>query len=114
MIAHRIFGLLRLQILAQCFIIAVVCWSWLWILETVFYGEPFVREAYMSYFIVAEVALVLEWFTRQSERRTLLQRGIKRLPHTAIRQVLYLTVALTLFLVLTKDALISRAFLLSG
>jgi exopolysaccharide biosynthesis polyprenyl glycosylphosphotransferase len=113
MIANRIFGLLRLQILAQSLIVAAVYWGWLWVMEALIYGEPFLRGPYLSYFVVAEVAILFEWLTRESEKRNLLQRKTTRHPHVCIRQVIYLTVALSLYLVLSKDLIISRAFLLS-
>lgn len=113
MIAYRILGLLRLQILAQSIIVAAIYWGWLWIMEVLIYKEPFLRGPYTSYFIVAELAMMLEWFSRQSEKRAILQRGMKRMPHTSLRQLLYLMVGLSLYLVLSKDIIISRAFLFS-
>ncbi len=113
MIAYRILGLLRLQILAQCLIVAAIYWAWFWILGHLIYSEPFLVGSYLNYWIVAEIALLLESFSRETERRNLLRRGLARSPHTVFRQLLYMAAGISLFLVLTKDAAISRMFLVT-
>jgi len=112
-IAYRIFGLLRLQFLVQCVLVVGLYWALMWGMEAMVGGEPFLVGRYASYCVVVVVAMVMELLSRNSERRQVFRRRMGRKMGSALRQVLFITAGMSLYLVLTKDQAISRAFLVA-
>ena len=110
MIVHRISGIFRFQILIQCGLLSLLYWGWYFLYAKVL-TEGLAFPAYLNYWIVALVAIILEAFSRNSQERSPTRRKGSRLRTGAIRQTLYLTGAISIFLVMAKDEAMSRSFL---
>ena len=95
----------------QCGIVVGLYWTLMWIMEAVVAGEPFLVGRYASYCVVVLVAMFMELLSRNSERRHVFRRRMRRKSGSALRQLLFVTAGMSLYLVLTKDQAISRVFL---
>ena len=110
MIVHRISGIFRFQILIQCGILSVLYWAWYLIFGKVF-TEGLAFYSYLNYWLVALAAIVLEAISRSPQDRSPTRLKGHRRRTGALRQTLYLTGAISVFLVMAKDDAISRTFL---
>ncbi|MGI9244258.1 MAG: exopolysaccharide biosynthesis polyprenyl glycosylphosphotransferase [Verrucomicrobiales bacterium] len=110
MIVHRISGIFRLQILIQCGILSLIYWIWYFVYGRVL-TEGIEFSPYLNYWLVGQLAILLEALSRNPHDRTSHSSPRNDRRTGAGRQVLYLTAAVSVFLVMAKDDAISRIFL---
>ena len=110
MIVHRISGIFRFQILIQCAVVSALYWAWYLVFGKVL-SEGLIFSSYLNYWFVSQAAIVLEAFSRNPEDRTPSRPKGARRKTGALRQTLYLTGGISIFLVMAKDDAISRTFL---
>ncbi len=113
MIAHRILGLLRLQFIVQCALIVGLYWGLMWLMEAIVFQEPFLVGRYANYCVVILVSMFMELLSRNNERRHIFRRRMRGRRSAAFRQVLFIAAGMSLFVVLSKDPVISRLFLVT-
>ena len=109
MIVHRISGIFRFQILIQCGLLTLLYWIWYSAYGSVL-TEGLAFSAYLNYWLVSQGALIIEAFSRSLQDRTPIRRKGERRTG-AMRQTLYIAGAMSIFLVMAKDDVISRTFL---
>ena len=110
MISHRVRGLALLHGLLQTFILLVLFWIWM-LIFSLFLGERFLREQYITYAIVLVVTALLDLGRSKLARNDLLHLDIIRNHGLSIRQTGVIVGGLLVFLVASKDIAISRLFL---
>ena len=112
MIVHRISGIFRFQILIQCGLLSLLYWAWFFV-----YGKLLTEglefSPYLNYWIVGQLAILFEAFSRNPHDRTSFTTRPDPRRTGAVRQVLYLIAAISIFLVMAKDDAISRTFLIA-
>ena len=112
MIVHRISGVFRFQILIQCGLLSLLYWAWFFLYGK-FLTEGLEFSPYLNYWIVGQLAILFEALSRNPHDRTSFTTKPDPRHTGAIRQVLYLTAAISIFLVMAKDDVISRVFLIA-
>jgi len=110
MIVHRISGIFRLQTLIQCGLLSLLYWVWYFVYGHVL-TEGIEFSPYVNYWIVGQLAILFEALSRDPRDRTSYMSHQEQRRTGAVRQVLYLTAAVSVFLVMAKDDAISRVFL---
>ena len=110
MIVHRISGIFRFQILIQCTLVTGLYWLWFYVFAYLL-TEGVHLTAYLNYWVASLAALCFEAFSRNQEDRNPSPQKGRRRRTGAIRQALFLAGAISMFLVMTKDDIISRTFL---
>ena len=112
MIVHRISGIFRFQILIQCGLLTLLYWAWFFVYGSIL-TEGLYFSSYLNYWLVGQLAILLEAFSRSPQDRTPSPSAAGRRRTGAMRQILYLTAAISMFLVMSKDDIISRTFLIT-
>lgn len=114
MIAHRIRGLQTLHGIVQVTLLSAVFWAgFATFCLLVSPGSGVFADRYVIYWLVLVAGFALELLLRGPERVTapIYDSSLLRQAPVALRQVMFAFGSLLVFLVLTKDATISRTFL---
>ncbi|HEX8371345.1 MAG TPA: exopolysaccharide biosynthesis polyprenyl glycosylphosphotransferase [Chthoniobacterales bacterium] len=114
MLNQRILGLHKLVAVCQI-ALALVLFVILYMIIVVDFsaGEWFGIQRYAIYALLVGLSLSAEGSLEAKSSEHLLDSNISRRFNRTVRQVVYITGTITVFLVLTKDLTISRPFLLS-
>ncbi|MBI3878737.1 MAG: exopolysaccharide biosynthesis polyprenyl glycosylphosphotransferase [Verrucomicrobia bacterium] len=112
MISQRIRGLNTLFVLAQLTLVLLVYWLHFLIVETVVTPAANLKN-YELYCIVIYVALLIESVRRLNRQANFLQKSRIINHRTALQQTGFVAAIVIIFLVATKDAVMSRTFLFS-
>ncbi len=96
--------------LAQLTLVLVVYWVVFLIIDTVHSPVPDIKS-YEIYCILIYVALLIEALRRLNDRKSILQKGWLHDHHVALKQTLFASAVVVVFLIVTKDQTISRVFL---
>ena len=111
MLVRRIFGLFRILVLLQVALAGVLYWG-LWILmERWVYVDGLDSSAYVRYGAIALAALLAEATTRGQARQQLLDMDRGMTLSVSVKQLIFVTFGILLFVVFAKDQIISRGFL---
>ena len=110
MISQRTRGLNSFFMLAQLTLVLVVYWVVFLIVDTFHSPVPNIKS-YEVYCILIYVALLIEALRRMNDRKNLLQKDWLHDHHTALKQTLFASAVVVIFLAVTKDHTISRVFL---
>jgi putative colanic acid biosynthesis UDP-glucose lipid carrier transferase len=114
MIAHRTRGLQSLLIISQVWLLLLLYWIWFFGSMTI--NQPDGRLPYISYSVYCFwllLGLFAEWLNRDKSRTTLYELSLLKHAPVAWRQTVFAFATLLIYLAISKDRFISRAFLFS-
>jgi exopolysaccharide biosynthesis polyprenyl glycosylphosphotransferase len=114
MIHHRTRGILRLRLAIECAAVTVLFWLWFCSYTAIVpSGEGVAAGPYLAYLAALLAGLLLETFTTDFNKaiRQIQDPSLTVQLQTSVRQTCFSLGVLLLFLVFTKDPLMSRLFL---
>ncbi len=114
MIAHRVRGIQTLHGIVQIVVLFAAFWfSFVVFCLVISPGSVFFADRYLVYWAVLTGGFILELLIRGPDRLTapIYDSSLLRQAPVALRQIVFALGALLLYLVLSKDATISRVFL---
>lgn len=110
MISQRIRGLNSFFMLAQLTLVLVVYWVVFLIVDSLHSPVPDIKS-YEIYCVLIYVALLIEALRRLNDQKSLIQKSWLHDHHVALKQTLFASAVVVIFLAVTKDQAISRVFL---
>lgn len=112
MITQRTRGLYTLLVALQILFVTLAYWGHFFLIVTL-YSEAAARERYWIYYFLVIMALVIHALYHVENRAGPISRGFFAQHRTVLGQTLTAATVIALFLVASKDQIISRVFLFS-